>query len=302
MNDVRESRAPIAPEWPTWATLAGCYAAWGLSTWYAAVLPPWVFLPVTILSVTLHWSLQHEALHGHPTRNRAVNEALVFPPLGLLIVYRMFRESHLRHHTDDLLTDPRLDPESWYLTRERFAALPAPVRAVLRLNNTLAGRMLVGPAVIVARSIVEDGRRLLAGDRDVALAYLLHGAGAALVLGWVVGVCGIDAWLYLLGVAYPALSLLTIRTYAEHQAAAEVGPRTAIIEASPFFGFLFLNNNLHVVHHAHPGVPWYALPALYRAGRRAYRLRNGGYGFDGYGEMFRRHLFRAKEPVAHPLD
>jgi fatty acid desaturase len=67
------------------------------------------------------------------------------------------------------------------------------------------------------------------------------------------------------------------------------------------FGFLFLNNNLHVVHHMHPGVPWYALPKLYRARRTEYLSKNQGYCFRTYGDVARQYLFRAKDPVPHPL-
>ncbi len=65
--------------------------------------------------------------------------------------------------------------------------------------------------------------------------------------------------------------------------------------------FLFLNNNLHVVHHMHPRMPWYRLPGLYRANKARYLGRNGGYRYDSYAEIFRRYLFRAKDPVPHPL-
>jgi len=302
LTTATQPRALGALEWPTWLTLAGCYGVWLLATWFSAVLPLWVFLPVTILCVTLHWSLQHEALHGHPTRSPLINEALVFPPLGLLIVFRCFRESHIRHHDDAQLTLPGIDPESWYLPAEQLAALPAPLRLLLRINNTLAGRLVLGPAVLIVRAVADDLRRFARCDVEIFKAYLAHAAGLALVLWWLLAVCGIDFWFYLFAVAFPAFSLLTIRTYAEHQAAPERGARTAIIEASPFFALLYLNNNLHVVHHAHPGVPWYRLPRLYREDRQAYRDSNGGYGFDGYGDLFRRHLFRAKEPLAFPLE
>ncbi|MFN6978595.1 MAG: fatty acid desaturase, partial [Gemmobacter sp.] len=63
----------------------------------------------------------------------------------------------------------------------------------------------------------------------------------------------------------------------------------------------FLNNNLHVVHHMHPNVPWYRLPALYAANRAHYRRRNDGYVYRSYAEVFRRYALRAKDPVAHPV-
>ena len=72
------------------------------------------------------------------------------------------------------------------------------------------------------------------------------------------------------------------------------------VEAAPVFGLLFLNNNLHYVHHENPRVSWYKLPALYRANRAAFLAANGSYSFKGYGEMIRKYLFRAKSPVPHP--
>ncbi|MHA1523864.1 MAG: fatty acid desaturase, partial [Alphaproteobacteria bacterium] len=71
-------------EWQTVALLAGCYGVWGGATYLYSALG-WVVLPVAALAVALHLSLQHEAIHGHPTRSRRGNEALVFPALSLFI-------------------------------------------------------------------------------------------------------------------------------------------------------------------------------------------------------------------------
>jgi fatty acid desaturase len=104
---------------------------------------------------------------------------------------------------------------------------------------------------------------------------------------------------YLLA-AYSGLSLLAIRSFCEHQWAEEPEGRTVIVEHS-LLGPLFLNNNLHLVHHTHPGLPWYALPAAYRARRDEWRTINGGYVFHGYGAVARSFGLRAKEPVPHPV-
>jgi fatty acid desaturase len=64
---------------------------------------------------------------------------------------------------------------------------------------------------------------------------------------------------------------------------------------------LFLNNNLHVVHHMHPGVSWYKLPGLYAARREHYQRRNEAYVYKNYAEIFRQYLFKAKDPVPHPV-
>ena len=107
-------------------------------------------------------------------------------------------------------------------------------------------------------------------------------------------------WKYYLLIAYPGISLSLVRSYCEHQAAEQVGHRTIIVEASPFWGLLFLNNNLHVAHHTKPFLPWYKLPRYYFSEREALLAKNNGYVMRGYGEIFWRFLLKAKEPVSYP--
>src|SRR6185436_7955268 len=247
-----------------------------------------------------HSSLQHEALHGHPTRSAAVNEALVSLPLGLLFPYRRFKMLHLRHHNDATLTDPYDDPESFYYAIADWHRLPAWLQAILDLNNTFLGRFLLGPLVMFLGFLGRDLQLIMSGDRDILRAWFHQVAGAVVVLLWVVGFCGVPVWLYVLS-AYLGLSILNVRTFAEHQAHETPGGRTVIVEASPVLGLLFLNNNLHYVHHENPRVPWYKLPALYRSNRAAFLAANESYSFKGYGEMIRRYLLRRKSPVAHPF-
>jgi fatty acid desaturase len=74
-----------------------------------------------------------------------------------------------------------------------------------------------------------------------------------------------------------------------------------IIESRGPLSLLFLNNNFHVVHHMHPNVPWYRLPALYFSNRDHYLRRNEGYLYSNYTQIIREYLFRAKDPVPHPI-
>jgi len=133
-------------EWPTWLTLAACYIIWFCSIiWHDQLGSGW-FIAAT-LTVTLHSSLQHEILHGHPTRFCAINEALVFPAVGMFVPYRRFRDTHLCHHNNVLLTDPYDDPESWYLSRHDWHRTSWLMRKLLQVNNSLAGRVTIGPAL-----------------------------------------------------------------------------------------------------------------------------------------------------------
>ncbi len=284
-------------EWPTVVAAIGCYAVWVLALWGG--LPVWVAIALAAVAMAFHASLTHEAIHGHPFADARLNAALVAAPLIVAIPYARFRATHLAHHGDPNLTDPYDDPESNYLDPAVWARLPGPVRGLLRANNTLAGRLVLGPAIGTVMFLTREWRQARAGDRAVLRGWLWHLPAAAAVLA-VVAASPLPAWAY--GVAiYAALALLRIRTFAEHRAHDLVRCRTVVIEDRGPLALLFLNNNLHVVHHAHPGVAWYRLPSLYAGGRERFRAMNGDYVFASYGAVFRRHFLRAKDPVAHPL-
>ena len=288
-------------EWRTVALAAGIYLGFGLLTWHYHALPWWIVAPLGAYLVCLHGSLQHEVVHGHPTRVRWLNAALVFPSLWLWLPHSRYRETHLAHHTDERLTDPIEDPESSYVSAARWAEMGPLHRLLRQALMTLAGRLVLGPPYYAFRTARDLLRAAIAGDRAYLAHWPLHLVAVAVTLGWVVGICGIPFLEYLLLFAYPGVALTLLRSYAEHRAAEDVGHRTAVVESGPFFALLFLNNNLHVVHHAEPGVAWYALPAIYRRHRDRLLALNGGYVFHGYREIFRRFLLCRRGSPVHPL-
>jgi fatty acid desaturase len=288
-------------DWPTLAVAGGVYAGFGLLTWFYAALPWWVVLPLGGYLVALHGSLQHEATHGYPFRVRWLNSLLIGPSLWLWLPYGEFRWAHLRHHRDEWLTDPVEDPESYYMTPAMWQRIGPVHRAYRRAMNTLVGRLLLWPPYVVAWVLKHAGCRILAGDRSYLRWWGLHVPAVAVVLIWVVWVCGIPLWAYVLLFAYPGLSLILLRSFAEHRAAQQVGHRTAVIEAGPVMSLLYLNNNLHAAHHADPSAPWHRRPAAYRARRNELLAGNDGYWFGGYGEILRRYLLTRREPNVHPL-
>lgn len=300
-NRVMSTRS-AAIEWPTVALIAACTLTWMAATWFAGREDFWPALAVAALCVTLHSSLQHEVLHGHPTRNRRINEALVFIAPGLFIPYRRFMVLHLKHHNDPNLTDPYEDPETNFLAKADWDRLPVLLQLVREANNTLAGRLILGPAIAVTGFVLADLNLLLAGDRRVWKAWALHLLGLLPVLAWVQGVCGLNPWTYLWTVAYPAFSLLTVRTFLEHRAEQAVPMRTCIVEdPSGFWALLFLNNNLHLVHHLDPKAAWYRMPSLYARDKARYLDLNGGYRFGSYWAVIGRYAFRSKAPLPHPF-
>ncbi|TCD16462.1 fatty acid desaturase [Oricola cellulosilytica] len=287
-------------EWPTVGMLCLCYGVWGVAG--LAVYPshPVLALAIMTVMVALHASLQHEALHGHPTRNASVNELLVALPLGVFYPYRRFKHLHLHHHRDERLTDPYDDPESWYRAARDHGRLSRPVKWLLEANNTLLGRIVFGPALMVLGFLATEPARLMHGERGVRQAWLNHLAGLSCLVFIVHGVMGINFALYEATAAYGGLSLIAIRTYCEHRWAEATDDRTVIVEKGGLLGLLFLNNNLHLVHHKLPRAAWYVLPSLYRARRDAWRVENGGYVFATYWDIIRTFALRRKEPVVHP--
>lgn len=299
LRDGDDFRKVGGPEWPTLALIVACYAAWIVgTTWLSGVWLP-LGIVLTAVSITLHSSLQHEVLHGHPFRNRLLNECMVFLPLGLLFPYGRFRDTHLAHHHDERLTDPYDDPESNFLDPKVWATLSGPHRAMLRFNNCLFGRLIIGPLLTMIGFWRSDGQAILAGNRAILRDWLLHLAGLVPVVFWISG-AAMPVWAYLLA-AYMGLAILKIRTFLEHRAHDLARGRTVIIDGGHLLPFLFLNNNLHAVHHCKPNVAWYRLPALYRANRDEFLRRNDGYRFGSYAEVFARYFLKAKDPVPHPL-
>ncbi|WP_299691133.1 fatty acid desaturase [uncultured Tateyamaria sp.] len=289
---------PYRIEWITAALFVLCLLALWLGVWVLAAIPL-VATFVVVLALVLHASLSHEVLHGHPFPSRKVNEALVIVNPGLFIPYIRFRDTHLAHHQDANLTDPYDDPETNYLDPVVWAALPRWRRRLLAWNNTLLGRMAIGPLVAQAAFMAADWRAIRGGDRQVLLGWAVHVPGVAIVLT-VIAAAPMALWHYVL-CSYVAVSILKIRTFLEHQAHDKARGRTVIVEDRGLLAFLFLNNNFHVVHHMHPRVPWYRLPALYAAHKARYLGCNDGYRYGSYAEVFARYALTAKDPVAHPL-
>lgn len=289
-----------AIEWPTLIVFAATYALWALATTLLWTFSPPLAVLAAALAIGQYSSLTHEVLHGHPFRSQTLSEALVFPGLTVFVPYLRFKDLHLQHHFDPALTDPYDDPESNYCDPAVWATLPVAVKLVLRCNNTLLGRVLIGPVVSTVTFLAMDWRLVRAGNRRVMLGWALHMPGVALVAAWLAWVGSMPVWAYLTAV-YFSMSLLKIRTFLEHRAHEAARARTVVIESRGPLSLLFLNNNFHVVHHMHPGVAWYKLPALYFGNREHYLRRNESYRYASYVEIFRQFLFRAKDPVPHPV-
>lgn len=285
-----------------WALIALIYAAWMLATWFHQAIPLWVLVPFGAIVIAWHGSFQHEAVHHHFARRRWLNDLAAYPPLALWLPFPIYRETHQVHHSFSLLTDPYRDPESFYVDQASWARLPAGVRRLLIWHNTLIGRLLLGPFLVIGQFFYSEAKALLQGDHRHLRAWFQHIPASAAVLVWVLIVADMPILTYLGCFVLPGLSLTLVRSFAEHKAAHTPFERTAIVEAGPFFSLLFLNNNLHFAHHRRPDLPWQALPAYFRRHRARLLEDNGGLHYpDGYLEIAHRFLTRPVDRPEHPF-
>jgi fatty acid desaturase len=95
------------------------------------------------------------------------------------------------------------------------------------------------------------------------------------------------------------MALTHVRSYAEHCAEAAPRLRTRVVETNALWSLLFLNNNLHIAHHAHPQLAWYRLPRTWRQMRGS--VPEPGLIFAGYRQVMRRYLFRPYITAEHPF-
>jgi len=280
-------------EWPTLGVALAIYAGFLLVTSFFADLPLLVSAPLLSVLLTWYGSLQHETIHGHPTPLRRFNGMLGSLPLSLWIPYTVYRETHLRHHRHGgrRLTQVAYDPESFYLPTGELSRFGHLRRWTYRANCTLAGRLILGPALAVVSFWSGELRRVRSGDGRRMRIWARHSVGVCFVLAWVVEVCHIPLWIYLALIVYPSVSLNHVRSFAEHVADPDPLLRTRVVEAHPWWGLLFLNNNLHIAHHAKPKLPWFQLPRVWQQ-MRAPALERGLVFAGGYREVMRKYLLR----------
>ena len=77
-------------DWPTLFVIAGFWITLLGLVFTSDRLPGVVVVVGLGILGCLYMSLQHEVIHGHPTRSRRVNHALVGVPLGLMLPFARY--------------------------------------------------------------------------------------------------------------------------------------------------------------------------------------------------------------------
>jgi fatty acid desaturase len=290
----------VSVEVPTLLLVFTVYTGWLCVTFAFGKMPLAFVIPVAVLLLTLHGSLQHEIVHGHPTRWFDFNRALGMVPLSLWMPYERYRYTHRVHHNDERLTDPLDDPESYYWTPDEWARVTPLTRMFLRTEQTLAGRVVLGCLWRIVRFLRAEFLGIARNERDLRAIWIEHLLWCIPVVLWLQFVCHIPLWLYLVAIVVPANGIQLIRSFAEHRALPTTRERIAIVEDSWILGPLFLFNNLHSLHHEAPSIPWYQYIGRYRLIRERLLLENGGLVYSTYFDVARRYMFRPHDVHPHP--
>lgn len=286
-------------ELPTWGLIVIIYGGW------FATLAYWKTLGLVPATALLIWftawymSLQHELIHGHPTRHPRFNQLLGLMPLAIWYPYGLYRDSHLAHHNNHHLTVPVDDPESYYVTAASWRAFAPWQQKLIHLRNTFCGRMLLAPLLDIGAMLKGALMDFQYRQPKAMAMWLVHGLLLSVIFAWMVH-CDFSPLYFVLAVSYPALGVTKVRSFFEHRAVDNPLARSVINEAALPWRLLFLNLNYHSVHHDLPGVPWYGLRNVYLYERDHYQQRNGGFVVPGYGQWLRQFFVKPVNVNAHP--
>src|SRR5256886_2459783 len=195
----------VAVELPTLLIALVTYGGWLAITFAYGHWPLAIVAPIAAVLITLHGSLQHEIVHGHPTRWDGVNRLIAIVPLSLWLPFERYRQSHRAHHIDERITDPLDDPESYYWTPQDWARLKPVTRVIVQLQQTLAGRVTVGAFWAIGRFLRAEARALNRNADGVRAVWLEHLLWCIPVIVWVKIASGIHLSIYVLATAIPGV-------------------------------------------------------------------------------------------------
>jgi len=262
----------------------------------------WLLVPAVLLS-NFGWALHHEAIHGSFDPDRRVNLlAGRFMAILLGSSFQVLRFAHLMHHRFNRNPGDRpdvYDPAVTSKARARLGFLGNLVIG-LYLSELVAPLLCLAPKFAIRRlldriyrgedpavsEIRKAAHRMFLNPaqlRDIRTDALLSLA-LLIAAAWAFGA----NWPLLLAFLIGRGVLISVFDNVYHFATPIDRPDYARNLALPKpLQLLFLNMNLHRVHHGRPSIPWWALPA---------QLQANGDRCDA--PLLREALAQLKGPVA----
>lgn len=195
----------------------------------------------------------HEAVHGTLSPNRRWNAILgALCAIPVLQNFSAYRVLHLRHHEH---LGEEGDPDH-YPSYTRWSWM------VFLMNW---GRLLIGYPVYIMAIPILGFRHGSGKERPgivaevvacTAFLFLLFRLPMLVVLhAWIIPMLIINTFVNIRGMSQHTL-------LEQHHGDTVRGARTIL--TNPVTTFFMCNENYHLEHHLHPGVPWYHLPRVSR--------------------------------------
>lgn len=241
--------------WPTLVLASGLLAGFGLSTGAAisGALPIWLSAAVNTGIVYALYTPVHDAVHsaivprkkGWRWVNTAVGMACAAP---LWMIFHEHRKAHFQHHARTNMPD---DTDLWAKGSFALVSLVQIPWMLLNYFNPVA----------LWRSSVQ--LRLGRAERWGTMGlFALYAAVVAVIVAAGYGFELVILWLIPWFVGLHAMQ--TMFGWAPHHDHSETGRyRDTRIAEYPLGDLLTLQQNLHLIHHMLPAVPWYRYRAVY---------------------------------------
>lgn len=240
----------------------------------------------------------HEAGHRSAFRTRALNEIVVWVcAVAMLQAPSFFREFHWQHHrhTQDRAHDPEIASAPDLL--DPWPSNPVTYLLLVSGQALWLGKLMftVSCALLPTASswqrvypfIRPERRRRIAWESRFVVMLLVGGVWLGLTL-----VPGFAAVLLAWPIAHVVLGFYLM---AEHTGLPHDGSqlhRTRTVSSHPIVRWFMWNMPYHAVHHAHPGIPFHAVPAANRLVEPALEHVSTGY-LAFHGEAMRRAFGRS---------
>ncbi|MEM1181238.1 MAG: fatty acid desaturase [Acidobacteriota bacterium] len=248
--------------WPTVLFFLVTFAGWvavAALAWQGRLGLGVAFILQTIAAYLL-FTPMHEASHGNVAgkdKRLKTVEKLVgwLSGVSLLAPYPAFRKLHLEHHGHT--NDHEKDPDFWVAGPSRWAVL---WRCATILPHYY-WRIFIGAIRSPhARDVASIGALL--GYVALAAAIALVGHGAWVLMVWV-------------GPALMATAVLAfVFDWLPHQPhTSRERYKNSRILLFPGLGVLLTNQNLHLIHHLYPRIPFYRYGTFFREARSALRAK-----------------------------
>lgn len=256
LDAVRYDLSPRETAWPTLLLCAASCLFQGLSAGagLSGLAPAWTAVLLCAAAAYAQFTVLHDAVHGSVSRFKPLNDgAGMVAALALFGPFAAFKRNHLHHHAHT--NDPAEDPDFWVARGPGWAGLLFRCLTMLQFHYwSYLTRLRRRDGAFAATVLT------LAGFAAVLLWGAWAGRLGALLLYWV-----LPAQLAVAALAF----LFDYWPHRPHTGRGRLKDTAALVSAwlDPFF----LAQNLHLLHHLNPTVPWYRYRRAFAAVEPALR-------------------------------